>query len=223
MLLTYGRRSFRHWLSAFTMYPIALAVFKSANLRESFIRALLPQAVYICGDCISVLLQTINLVRLTQYVGTTVNAAPVLGIICGLIGTFYWIYLCLSWEAPLPEAEGFEADDNKDSCRSRLETVWDPVLAAGFRLLVCCCSSGSSKNECTHIALLIERYFYVRCCSTKSEIIRHSGITCGCYRQRHKIWLLHNHKAVSLVTVQWYLLMQVVFLVMRWFIWAVTR
>ena len=43
MLLTYGGIS--ALVIAFTMYPIALAVFKSANLPRRLIPGLLPQAV----------------------------------------------------------------------------------------------------------------------------------------------------------------------------------
>ena len=56
--------------------------------REDSFRALLPQVVFtFAATAFPGTPQTINLIP-PQYIGTTVNAAPVLGIICGLIGTF---------------------------------------------------------------------------------------------------------------------------------------
>lgn len=109
MVLCYGGIS--ALVIAFTMYPLALAVFKRANLP----RRLIPGAIAAgCFTFAAAALpgtpQTIN-VTPTSYLGTTVTAAPVLGIICGVIGialTCVYMY----WESARARAkgDGFEAD-----------------------------------------------------------------------------------------------------------------
>lgn len=109
MVLCYGGIS--ALVIAFTMYPLALAVFKRANLP----RRLIPGAIAAgCFTFAAAALpgtpQTIN-VTPTAYLGTTVTAAPVLGIICGVIGiaiTCVYMY----WEGARARAKGdnFEAD-----------------------------------------------------------------------------------------------------------------
>ena len=81
MLLTYGGIS--ALVIAFTMYPIALAVFKSANLPRRLIPGVIAAGCFtFAATAFPGTPQTINLIP-TQYIGTTVNAAPVLGIVCG--------------------------------------------------------------------------------------------------------------------------------------------
>lgn len=109
MVLCYGGVS--ALVIAFTMYPLALAVFKRANLP----RRLIPGAIAAgCFTFAAAALpgtpQTIN-VTPTTYLGTTVTAAPMLGIICGVIGialTCVYMY----WESARARAkgDGFEAD-----------------------------------------------------------------------------------------------------------------
>lgn len=90
---------------AFTMYPLALAVFKRANLP----RRLIPGAIAAgCFTFAAAALpgtpQTIN-VTPTSYLGTTVTAAPVLGIICGVVGialTCGYMY----WEGAQARGQG---------------------------------------------------------------------------------------------------------------------
>lgn len=109
MVLCYGGIS--ALVIAFTMYPLALAVFKRANLP----RRLIPGAIAAgCFTFAAAALpgtpQTIN-VTPTSYLGTTVTAAPVLGIICGIIGIaltcgyMYWESACARGKG-----DGFEAD-----------------------------------------------------------------------------------------------------------------
>ena len=109
MILCYGGIS--TLVIAFTMYPIALALFQKANLP----RKLIPGAI--AAGCFTFAAaafpgtpQTNNVVPI-PYLGTTVNAAPVLGIICGVIGVIL-ISLYMYWEGKQARAkgEGFEAD-----------------------------------------------------------------------------------------------------------------
>lgn len=109
MILCYGGIS--ALVIAFTMYPLALALFQRANLP----RRLIPGAIAAgCFTFAAAALpgtpQTINVIP-TGYLGTTVSAAPVLGIICGVIGiglTCIYMY----WEGKRARAKGevFEAD-----------------------------------------------------------------------------------------------------------------
>lgn len=109
MILTYGGIS--ALVIAFTMYPLALAVFKRANLP----RYLLPGTI--AAGCFTFAAaafpgtpQTINVIP-PAYLGTDVMAAPVLGIICGIIGTVL-ICLYMYWESARARTKGlgFEAD-----------------------------------------------------------------------------------------------------------------
>jgi H+/gluconate symporter-like permease len=96
---------------AFTMYPIALAMFKEANLP----RYLIPGAI--AAGCFTFAAaafpgtpQTINVIAAT-YMGTTVSAAPVVGIICGVIGlTLSAFYLYWMGNKAQKNGEFFEAD-----------------------------------------------------------------------------------------------------------------
>ena len=111
MLLTYGGIS--ALVIAFTMYPIALAVFKSANLPRRLIPGVIAAGCFtFAATAFPGTPQTINLIP-PQYIGTTVNAAPVLGIVCGLIGTFLLvIYVYHEGSAARKKGDGFEADEN---------------------------------------------------------------------------------------------------------------
>ena len=109
MILCYGGIS--TLVIAFTMYPIALALFQRANLP----RRLIPGAI--AAGCFTFAAtafhgtpQTNNVVPI-PYLGTTVNAAPVLGTICGVIGVVL-ISLYMFWEGKRArvKGEGFEAD-----------------------------------------------------------------------------------------------------------------
>lgn len=110
MLLCYGGIS--ALVIAFTMYPLALALFKRANLP----RRLIPGAI--AAGCFTFAAaafpgtpQTMNVIP-TTYLGTTVGAAPVLGIICGAIGvTMTCIYMYRQSKKVRAKGEGFSADE----------------------------------------------------------------------------------------------------------------
>lgn len=109
MILCYGGIS--ALVIAFTMYPLALALFKRANLP----RRLIPGAIAAgCFTFAAAALpgtpQTVNVIP-TSYLGTTVSAAPVLGIICGVIGiALTCIYMYREGAKARAKGEGFEAD-----------------------------------------------------------------------------------------------------------------
>lgn len=110
MLLCYGGIS--ALVIAFTMYPLALALFKRANLP----RRLIPGAI--AAGCFTFAAaafpgtpQTMNVIP-TTYLGTTVGAAPVLGIICGVIGvTLTCIYMYRESKKARANGEGFTANE----------------------------------------------------------------------------------------------------------------
>ncbi len=109
MILCYGGIS--ALVIAFTMYPLALALFKRANLP----RRLIPGAIAAgCFTFAAAALpgtpQTINVIP-TSYLGTSVSAAPVVGIICGIIGIgLTCVYMYSQSAKARAKGEGFEAD-----------------------------------------------------------------------------------------------------------------
>ena len=109
MLLTYGGIS--ALVIAFTMYPLTLAVFKRANLPRYLIPGTIAAGCFtFAAAAFPGTPQTINIIP-TTYLGTDVMAAPVLGIICGIIGTVL-ICVYMYWESSRARAKGlgFEAD-----------------------------------------------------------------------------------------------------------------
>jgi H+/gluconate symporter-like permease len=97
---------------AFTMYPIALSLFQRADLP----RRLIPGAI--AAGCFTFAAaafpgtpQTINIIP-TSYLGTTVSAAPLLGIICGIIGMFLTcVYMYWAAAKARKNGEHFIADE----------------------------------------------------------------------------------------------------------------
>lgn len=95
---------------AFTLYPIALALFKEADLP----RKLIPGAI--AAGCFTFAAsafpgtpQQMNVIPI-QYIGTDVMAAPLLGIICGIIGlTLACIYMYFVGNKARSNGEHFEA------------------------------------------------------------------------------------------------------------------
>lgn len=89
----------------FSLYPIALSLFKKANLP----RYLLPGAI--AGGCFTFACAnfpgTPNLVNVipTQYLGTTTMAAPLVGIISGLV-VMFMVCIFFLYEAKKLKKEG---------------------------------------------------------------------------------------------------------------------
>ena len=155
MLLTYGGIS--ALVIAFTMYPIALAVFKSANLPRRLIPGVIAAGCFtFAATAFPGTPQTINLIP-PQYIGTTVNAAPVLCIVCGLIGTFLLvIYVYHEGSAARKKGEGFEADEKTIKILAEAEKLGDgvnPILALVPIIVIIVLLVAAKMNA--HIALLI--------------------------------------------------------------------
>lgn len=71
---------------AFTMYPIALAMFKEGDYPRYLIPGAIAAGAFdVVPGSFPGTPQTVNAVA-SQYLGTSLSAAPVLGIICGVIG-----------------------------------------------------------------------------------------------------------------------------------------
>ncbi len=103
VVLTYGGVSV--FVVIFSVYPIALHLFKEADIPKRII----PACVNLGGGtftmtCLPGTPALTNVIP-TQYLGTTTTAAPVLGIICSIImftlGMFY-----LTWEARRLKGKG---------------------------------------------------------------------------------------------------------------------
>ena len=108
-ILVYGGIS--SLVIAFTLYPIALALFQKADLP----RRLIPGAI--AAGCFTFAAsafpgtpQQMNVIPI-PYLGTTVMAAPVLGIICGVIGlSLACIYMYWEGQKARKNGEHFVAD-----------------------------------------------------------------------------------------------------------------
>lgn len=128
MILCYGGIS--ALVIAFTMYPLALAIFKRADLP----RRLIPGAIAAgCFTFAAAALpgtpQTVNVIP-TSYIGTTVNAAPALGLICGAIGiALTLIYMYREGAKARKNGESFEADEATMAKLLEAEKIGDNVNA----------------------------------------------------------------------------------------------
>lgn len=110
-ILVYGGIS--SLVVAFTLYPIALALFQKADLP----RRLLPGAI--AAGCFTFAAsafpgttQQMNIIP-QAYLGTDAMAAPVLGVICGVIGlTLACLYMYWEGQRARKNEEHFMADEN---------------------------------------------------------------------------------------------------------------
>lgn len=105
----------------FSLYPIALSLFKKANLP----RYLLPGAI--AGGCFTFACAnfpgTPNLVNVipTQYLGTTTMAAPLVGIISGLV-VMFMVCIFFLYEAKKAKERGDIFIDDEET-RKSLEKI----------------------------------------------------------------------------------------------------
>ena len=112
MILAYGGVSM--FVIVFAVYPIAAVVFKRANITKN----LLPGCICLgAGTFVMTALPgsptTINVVA-TQYLGTTIWAAPVLGtILAVLMFVLGTLYLLREEKKYREKGEGFEAGENE--------------------------------------------------------------------------------------------------------------
>ncbi|WP_213989188.1 SLC13 family permease [Sodalis sp. dw_96] len=92
LILTYAGIS--TFLVAFTLYPIAIALFRAADIPKK----MFPGAVLAVAATITMTMlpgtPSIQNVMPTQYFGTTIFSAPIIGIVCSVL-TFYLNYLYL--------------------------------------------------------------------------------------------------------------------------------
>lgn len=108
-LLTYG--GVASMVIVFAMYPIALALFRRANLT----RSLLPAAIGAGAFSFATGMfpgspQPINILP-TTYLGTTAMAAPLVGVICGcLVLVLLWLYFRIATKKSVAKGMGFEMD-----------------------------------------------------------------------------------------------------------------
>lgn len=110
LILTYGGIS--TYLVAFTLYPIALVLFREADIPKR----LFPAAVLATAATVTMTMipgtPSVQNVMPTTYFGTTIYAAPVIGIVCSVF-TFVANYLYMSWEQKkcVQRGEHFVAGD----------------------------------------------------------------------------------------------------------------
>lgn len=132
MVLCYGGIS--ALVIAFTMYPLALAVFKRANLPRRLIPGTIAAGCFtFAAAALPGTPQTIN-VTPTAYLGTTVTAGATLGIICGVVGivlTALYIY----WEGTQArkKGDGFVADPDILQVMAQADDMGaniNPIVAA---------------------------------------------------------------------------------------------
>ncbi|MCR4673344.1 MAG: GntP family permease [Lachnospiraceae bacterium] len=155
MLLCYGGIS--ALVIAFTMYPIALAVFKRADLPRRLIPGVIAAGCFtFAATCLPGTPQTINMVPI-PYLSTTVSAAPVLGIICGAIGIVLTaLYIYREGAKARKKEEHFEADDATLEVLAKAETAGEgvnPFLAVVPMIVVIVLLVAFKLNA--HVALLI--------------------------------------------------------------------
>ena len=113
LILSYG--GIGTFIIAFSLYPIAVALFQKADISKKLIVAtIMVCPVTVCMAMLPGSPSTQNLIP-TTYFGTTAYAGPVIGIICSVI-MFISAYLYLNWQIRRSKARGehFEASPGED-------------------------------------------------------------------------------------------------------------
>lgn len=108
-LLTFGGVS--SFVSCFALYPIALAVFKKANLPRYLIPATIGAGIFTWVTMLPGNPQVQNIIP-SSFLPTDAMAAPVVGMVCGIF-TLVMILIYLAYEASKARKKNicFEADD----------------------------------------------------------------------------------------------------------------
>ena len=129
-ILTYGGVSM--FVAVFCLYPMCLVLFREADIPRRLIPAAITVGVFAYTMvCIPGSPQIQNLIP-TTYFGTTAMAAPVLGIICGIVmgggGTLY-----VMWRAKKYKAAGehfTEPDENVKMAEAdeKLPNFWVSLI-----------------------------------------------------------------------------------------------
>lgn len=113
LVLSYG--GIGTFIIAFSLYPIAVALFQKADIPKKLIVAtIMVCPVTVCMAMLPGSPSTQNLIP-TQYFGTTAYAGPVIGIICSVI-MFAGAYIYLNWQIRKAQSAGehFTASPGED-------------------------------------------------------------------------------------------------------------
>lgn len=103
LVLSYG--GIGTFIIAFSLYPIAVALFQKADIPKKLIVAtIMVCPVTVCMAMLPGSPSTQNLIP-TTYFGTNAYAGPVIGIICSII-MFISAYLYLNWQIKLAKKKG---------------------------------------------------------------------------------------------------------------------
>jgi H+/gluconate symporter-like permease len=128
-ILTYGGVSM--FVAVFCLYPVALVLYREANIPRRLIPAAVTVGVFAYTMvCLPGTPQIQNLIP-GQFFGTTPMAAPVLGIICGILmggsGTIY-----VMWREKVYKARGEHftepSSETMDDPNERLPNIWLSIL-----------------------------------------------------------------------------------------------
>lgn len=113
LVLSYG--GIGTFIIAFSLYPIAVALFQKADIPKKLIVAtIMVCPVTVCMAMLPGSPSTQNLIP-TQYFGTTAYAGPTIGLICSVL-MFASAYLYLNWQIKKAKASGehFVASPGED-------------------------------------------------------------------------------------------------------------
>lgn len=132
-VLTYG--GVNTVVCAFAMYPIALSIFRQANLPRYLIPAAIAAGVFSWSSMLPGTPADQNILP-TTYLNTTPMAAPVIGVVAALVTMLlsFW-YLSYQGVKAQKAGIGFEADDSvlevlkKSDEMKKMGTLPNPILA----------------------------------------------------------------------------------------------
>lgn len=113
LVLSYG--GIGTFIIAFSLYPIAVALFQKADIPKKLIVAtIMVCPVTVCMAMLPGSPSTQNLIP-TTYFGTTAYAGPTIGIICSII-MFIAAYTYLNWQIKKAKANGehFQPSEGED-------------------------------------------------------------------------------------------------------------
>lgn len=111
LVLSYG--GIGTFIIAFSLYPIAVALFQKADIpKKLIVAAIMVCPVTVCMAMLPGSPSTQNLIP-TDYFGTTAYAGAVIGIICSVV-MFVSAYLFLNWQIKKAKGEHFAASPGED-------------------------------------------------------------------------------------------------------------
>jgi H+/gluconate symporter-like permease len=113
LVLSYG--GIGTFIIAFSLYPIAVSLFQSADIPKKLIVAtIMVTPTTVCMTMLPGSPSTQNLIP-TTYFGTTAYAGPTIGLICGIL-MFVMAFVYLNWQIKKAKAAGehFIASEGED-------------------------------------------------------------------------------------------------------------